>query len=413
MLPRVRAAASRRSLSESSATVLANRMAWLGIWLMVAWILTEAVLGTRTNLAIEAAATAGLFAVPVLRALGFDLACRVAALLAGNLAVLVGAVLYEPGNGGLVPFVPLVGLPMLLLHPDEIGWRWLGALLPVAAAVLLDAHGPGPILGIPRAEAPPWHHTANLGSALVLSGLQVAWLVRPKPAEVQLRERDVVTAVASHELRTPATALSLQVALLKRALAGREDLDARAAGLLRACESTSRQLVGLVDTLYDLARMRAGKVQLEPCELDLADVARRVVEMVDVRRFDDGGRVRVHAPEPVVGRWDRVRVEQALTNLVSNALKYGGDGTVDVTVERAGRTARVEVRDRGIGIPIELQEKVFLPFQRSDVTEASFEGLGLGLYVVREIVEAHGGRVRVSSAVGEGSRFTVELPLGV
>jgi signal transduction histidine kinase len=111
-----------------------------------------------------------------------------------------------------------------------------------------------------------------------------------------------------------------------------------------------------------------------------------------------------------VGRWDRLRLERVLTNLLSNALKYGRGQPVEVRVRRVGELARLEVRDHGPGIPLEEQPYVFERFKRvSSAVEKA--GFGLGLYIVRQLVEAHGGTTRVESVPGEGAAFIVELPL--
>ena len=117
----------------------------------------------------------------------------------------------------------------------------------------------------------------------------------------------------------------------------------------------------------------------------------------------------VSAPDLVLGRWDRSRLEQVITNMITNALKYGAGKPVDVIVDAVGSQARLAVRDQGVGIAPDDQQRIFDRFERASSTR-SFGGIGLGLWIVREIVRAHEGEVRVESELGAGATFTVELP---
>jgi signal transduction histidine kinase len=119
----------------------------------------------------------------------------------------------------------------------------------------------------------------------------------------------------------------------------------------------------------------------------------------------------VNAPEALTGVWDRTRLEQVVTNLVTNAARYGHGKPIDITVAADARSVRLVVRDHGIGIAPEDQRRIFERFERA--ASRNFGGLGLGLYIARQIVEAHGGSIHVSSELGVGSSFTVELPRDV
>ncbi|MGZ3459899.1 MAG: sensor histidine kinase, partial [Archangium sp.] len=175
-------------------------------------------------------------------------------------------------------------------------------------------------------------------------------------------------------------------------------------------EHTSQRLGALVDELLDAGRITAGRLKLEREEVDLATLARDAVGRMSEALARTGSEVKLVADAQVVGRWDRVRLEQVVGNLLSNAAKYGRGQPVEVRVEAGhdGR-ARLVVKDHGIGIAPEDQARIFERFERA-VNGRQFHGLGLGLWISREIVESHGGHIQVQSAPGEGSTFTVELP---
>ncbi|WP_242340633.1 CHASE domain-containing protein [Anaeromyxobacter sp. SG66] len=225
-------------------------------------------------------------------------------------------------------------------------------------------------------------------------------------ARAAVRERDEFLSIASHELRTPLTSLALQSESL-RAKANRLQLDdvARKAEVIRR---NVDRLARLVASLLDLSRITAGRLELELEPFDLAELAREVVARFEDEARRAGCTLELVAPEPVPGSWDRLRLDQVLTNLVSNAIKYGPNQPVEVRVEGVGERAVLTVRDRGIGIPPEDQARIFERFERA-VSKRSYGGFGLGLWIVREIVESLGGTVRVESAPGSGATFTVEL----
>jgi PAS domain S-box-containing protein len=221
----------------------------------------------------------------------------------------------------------------------------------------------------------------------------------------ELREavnaRDALISIASHELRTPLTALQLQLQLLAK-----QNVDDR---VLPAVVGQAARLGRLINNLLEVSRITAGTLQLEIAEVDLTRMAEQVVahHLAEVR---GAASIEVVADGAVVGLWDPVRLEQIVNNLVSNALKYGAGKPVEVRVERAASTARITVLDHGIGIAPDDQERIFERFERL-VSERSVSGFGLGLWIVRQIVDAMQGHIHVESALGEGSRFTVEIPL--
>jgi signal transduction histidine kinase len=226
-------------------------------------------------------------------------------------------------------------------------------------------------------------------------------------AQDAVAARDEFLSIASHELKTPLTSLTLHSDSL-RAAARRGALDqvATKADLIR--RSVDR-LARLVSSLLDISRIGAGRIDLELEDTNLAEVAREVVDRFEDEAHRAGCEIVLEA-EPARGRWDRTRVDQVLTNLLSNAIKYGPGKPVVVRVEPCPDRAILSVQDRGIGISEADQIRIFQRFERA-VSKRNYGGFGLGLWIVRQIVEALGGTVRVESVPGEGSTFTVELPL--
>jgi two-component system, LuxR family, sensor kinase FixL len=204
--------------------------------------------------------------------------------------------------------------------------------------------------------------------------------------------------------------LRLALQLLHRA-AGRRDEPFRelVLGKLDALEQQTRRIASLADDLLDVSRIRLGALELHFAPIDLGEVARETVSRLKDELERSGSTITVEAVAPVRGDWDPLRIEQVLIKLVANAIKFGQGKPITITVEDTPDTARVAVADRGIGIAPEHQDRVFGRFERA-VPFHNFGGLGLGLYIAREIVEAHGGSIRLQSAPGAGSTFTVELP---
>jgi signal transduction histidine kinase len=229
--------------------------------------------------------------------------------------------------------------------------------------------------------------------------------------------RDEFLSVVSHELRTPLTALSLQLESVARSLEHRP-AEHLASGRLSASAGDARKQVGrlasLVERLLDISRLGDGRLELDHEELDLVSVVRGVVEGLREPARISGCELRFTAPPALRGSWDRVRLEQLVTNLVGNATKFGARRPVDVSLDggengRAG-AARLIVTDRGVGIDPQVQRRIFGRFERA-VSTRNFAGLGLGLWVAKQIVEAHQGTISVVSVPGEGATFTVVLPV--
>jgi PAS domain S-box-containing protein len=227
-------------------------------------------------------------------------------------------------------------------------------------------------------------------------------------AENAVRLRDEFLTIASHELKTPLTSLNLQLQSLLRG--ARKAEDGPLAGRLDKAQRQIQKLARLMDDLLDVSRLTTGRVRLLLEEVDLVQVVHEVLERFQEEPTRDGTRLRWQGEAAVVGRWDRGRLEQVVTNLVANAMKYGAGAPVEVSVRSSGAMALLEVKDEGIGIAPEDLERIFGKFERA-VPVRRYGGFGLGLYIVRQWVEALGGAVDVESSPGHGATFRVVLPL--
>lgn len=221
--------------------------------------------------------------------------------------------------------------------------------------------------------------------------------------------KDRFLRVASHELRSPITSLRATTALLEMDPSAITD-PARRATMLQRIQRQIDRLVRLVEQLIDSARLNASEVPLQPSECDLAVIARDAIDLARSAAAHPVA-VRLEAPDALHGRWDPLRLEQVLTNLIGNAIRYSPENGEVVVRLIAGDPTLVQVIDRGIGIPNEQIDKLFTPFFRaSNAAQQHKGGLGLGLYIASDIVRRHGGRLYVDSELGHGSTFTVELP---
>lgn len=231
-------------------------------------------------------------------------------------------------------------------------------------------------------------------------------------AEAAVAARDAFLSLASHELKTPLTAVLGNAQLLQLRLRAKKELTDKDAPRLDALTRGARQLVTLVEQLLDVSRLQRGQLDLTPAPLDVVELVRRAVD--NARHGAGHHRIVVNASDgPLCVMGDDVRLEQVIANLLTNAIKFSPDAdvvAVDVTHDDA--TARITVVDQGIGIPPAALARLFDRFYRApNANDNAVAGLGIGLYVVHEIVTRHGGTILVRSAEGQGSAFTVEIPL--
>ena len=231
--------------------------------------------------------------------------------------------------------------------------------------------------------------------------------------EHAVRMRDDFMSIVSHEVRTPLNGLILETQLRKMHLA-RDNASAFTMDKMQAMvERDERQiqsLIRLIEDMLDVSRIRTGKLSIRPNEFDLSRLVTTLVHTFASQINAAQSSINLRAEKPVVGQWDEFRIEQVVSNLLTNALRYGAKSPIDVSVYAEGKWAVVEVRDQGIGISEENQQRIFLQFERVCAKHA-VAGLGLGLFISEQIVAAHHGKITVHSALGEGALFRVSLPL--
>ncbi|RKH52459.1 PAS domain S-box protein [Corallococcus interemptor] len=229
-----------------------------------------------------------------------------------------------------------------------------------------------------------------------------------REAQEAIRVRDDFLSIASHELKTPLTPLSLRLATLERRLERGENLDP---SVLRHARHQLTRLTGLINDLLDASRIEAGRLALHPEATRFDLLVEHTLASMDGQRgnhtFDFE-----RPPEPISVHGDTYRLEQVLSNLLENALKYSPDGgAIRVRLSLSDDVAVLSVTDPGIGIPEDQQQQLFDRYFRArNASTRSYGGLGLGLYISRDIVERHGGRIWVESVPGRGSTFYVALP---
>jgi signal transduction histidine kinase len=224
-----------------------------------------------------------------------------------------------------------------------------------------------------------------------------------------VRARDEFIGIASHELKTPLTPIVLQLGALERSCERGVPPEALRRDVTRLKHHVQR-MTKLVEGLLDVSGVAAGELTLHLARVRLAAVVMGAVERVRRELEASGSDLTVRLDEEAAGTWDPRRLGQVVESLLSNAIKYGEGRPIAVEAVIVGGDARIAVRDHGVGISPEAQRRVFERFERA-VPPEHFGGFGMGLWLARHIVEAHGGQVRVASSPGEGALFEVTLPL--
>ncbi|HYI02387.1 MASE1 domain-containing protein [Hyalangium sp.] len=227
-------------------------------------------------------------------------------------------------------------------------------------------------------------------------------------AREAIEARNEFIAIAAHELRTPLSALALRMRSLE-GLLQREQASACAREKVHATSRQLGRLSQLVERLLDVGRITTGRLELHWEQVDVHELVEQVVESFTEEAARAGTPLRVEAEAGLTAWWDRGRVEQVLANLLANSLKFGAGHPIEIGVTGLGPWIRIAVTDHGIGIAPEALERIFERFERV-VSSRRYGGLGLGLFLARQIAESHGGTIHVESHPGEGSTFVLQLP---
>lgn len=359
-------------------------------------------------------------------AAAFDLAGRLSGIRAEDDAIAavmdMWAMLFAPGR---LLYLPLTaGVPGALRGRPPVPAEDTGAAARLAAFagegevtsdgfIVRLVHDGDAVGVIETTGAGPEDAPRYLNLALALgrvAAMSIANARLFRAAEEAVRAREDFLSMASHELRTPLTTLGLQLeGMLRRLDREPEGTLPWAGDKLRACGRQVHRIERLLGSLLDVSRITQGRLHVELADVDLAAVVREVA----ARHAEDAARagctLAIDAAAAVVGRWDRLRLEQLATNLLSNSLKYGAGAPVEISAAGDETHGWMTVRDHGIGIDAADQARIFERFERV-ASHESFAGFGLGLWICRHVAEALGGRILVDSRRGEGATFTVRLP---
>jgi signal transduction histidine kinase len=298
-----------------------------------------------------------------------------------------------------------------VLHHQESIRRPDGSILPVLvnAVAIDDSQG----LSLSRQETKPTgQHTQHIHIE------KVALVVHQDVSALREAEylKDEFIGVAAHELRNPLAVLKgfAEMLVYQTARGKGPELAAWQREALKEIDQATSRLDKLTEDLLDVTRLQAGRLVLSTNPTDLVDLTRRMVSQRQVTTSQHVFSLDT-AHSSLVVDIDRVRIEQVLSNLLSNAIKYtpqGGPIELSIREEAESHTALLSVRDRGIGIPLQQQARIFGRFVRAENARATeITGTGLGLYLSRELVERHGGRLWFESTEGAGSTFFITLPL--
>ena len=237
---------------------------------------------------------------------------------------------------------------------------------------------------------------------------------RTTETRAAIQMKDEFLSIASHELRTPLTSLSLELQLLARRVEKLSSPEEKAP-LVTMAEKPLRsvkRLTVLLDELLDLTRIQVGKFEVHPVYTDLVPILHDCVSKFSLEASQQGASISIHSAQRLLGYFDPSRIEQVLTNLISNALKYGQGSNIEINaaIQSSGPSSELifSITDHGPGIALEKQSHLFDRFERGEANP-NIKGLGLGLYISKQIIDAHLGTLTVDSALGKGTTFTVHL----
>lgn len=241
--------------------------------------------------------------------------------------------------------------------------------------------------------------------------------IQNEKAQKEINSRDEFLSIASHELKTPLTSMLLQtqhaIHNIKNVSLANFSIDSLLR-ILENAENQTKRLSRMINDLLNISLITTGNMQLEYENVDLNILVASVIHEFTPKITKDGYKVQLFEREHIQSSWDKIRIEQAFSNLISNALKYGNGKPIIVTIKKHRNSALIEVEDQGIGISHDKQKSIFDLFERGNNINKNNEdqkGLGVGLFITRQIVEAHNGSIKVESTHAKGSKFIIQLPI--
>ncbi len=225
--------------------------------------------------------------------------------------------------------------------------------------------------------------------------------------------RDEYFSLVSNELKNPLTALNLAIGLMGKEVKKEFKETAPAQWIhdrLSFCLSQSGRLLALIESLLDVSRIKSGRLEVNREQINLTSLLQGLALRLKPQAQEAHSSISLSVPkEPIEGEFDRIRLDQVVTHLISNAIKYGQGKSIEVALSSDDQNVMITVRDRGMGLSKKDQQWIFGRYERA-VAQKDFSGMGLGLYITQEIVRAHGGEISVESELGQGSTFSVKIP---
>jgi len=331
-------------------------------------------------------------------------ALLLAVLLAGCSWMVFG---HGTGDSGLMRLPYLIFPPLLWAAVRFAQYGAVSANFVISAvAIAATTLGYGPFVRGTLSES--LLHLQIFLAVGAATALTIAAAIAERSRAVDAR--DEFLAIASHELRTPLTALHLHIQTELRGL--RREAPLERTGAIQRLETTQRmalRLERLVDELLEVSRIIWGRLQPDREDVDLVALVRESLLRQQQELLNARCQVHLEVEGAVSGHWDRGRLDRVLDNLIGNAAKYGAGKPIELRLHGEKEHVRLEVRDHGIGIDPADQARVFERFERA-VSRRQYGGFGLGLWISRKIVEAHGGTISLMSQPGAGCTFSVELP---
>lgn len=229
-----------------------------------------------------------------------------------------------------------------------------------------------------------------------------------------IKARDEFLAMVSHELKTPLTIMLLKLHSMLNSVQRESLANFSIPQLMKVLKNSEQQikwLKSMINDLLDISLITTGRMNLLLEDTDLASVTKQVEQSFSELLKREKYKIKINTNSPVIGKWDKVRIEQVITNLLSNAIKYGERKPIDIRVFKSGNQGKFIIKDEGIGILPQEQKVIFDLFKRTTGQEKYRKGLGVGLFITSQIIKIHGGKIKVSSIPAKGTSFTVELPL--